>query len=326
MRLFKQRKKTRTNACFTLESLENRALFAGDFVLAGSALEAAHEAPADVPVAIMEVDETTLVLEAGPQTFEARGQQRENLAGEEHVTQDPSESESDVGAAVENQSPDDGDGSSSDVKFPGELFEIDPLINDKFCLPKIVQHAGDKAFLLTCDGNSHIITVGPFSPQTLTPANDGRLDPSQELPSEFVIRPAIAGDADLNGKFDSSDLVKIFQTSEYEDSIVGNSSWSTGDWNGDGEFDSSDLVMAFQDGNYENHNDQDDVPDVAYLHPVVAGVILLGEWVGGLAAAYYISEAVNSPGDGGWGDDDVTEGTTCVPNNYDDNGNCVWPD
>jgi hypothetical protein len=59
------------------------------------------------------------------------------------------------------------------------------------------------------------------------------------------------GDANLNGRFDSGDLVQVFQGGEYEDEIVGNSTWSSGDWNADGEFSTSDLVVAFQDGGYE---------------------------------------------------------------------------
>ena len=59
------------------------------------------------------------------------------------------------------------------------------------------------------------------------------------------------GDANLDGEFDSTDLVSVFQAGEYEDAISMNSTWSTGDWNGDGEFDSGDLAVAFQDGGYQ---------------------------------------------------------------------------
>ncbi|MCA9200361.1 MAG: hypothetical protein KDA87_22630 [Planctomycetales bacterium] len=52
-------------------------------------------------------------------------------------------------------------------------------------------------------------------------------------------------------EFTTSDLVMVFQAGEYEDSLVGNSNWSDGDWNGDGEFTSSDLVLAFGAGGYE---------------------------------------------------------------------------
>lgn len=65
------------------------------------------------------------------------------------------------------------------------------------------------------------------------------------------IRGTFFGDANLDGQFNSADLVTVFQSGQYEDGIPGNSGWTEGDWNGDGEFSSSDLVKAFQDGGYE---------------------------------------------------------------------------
>ncbi|MCA9200198.1 MAG: hypothetical protein KDA87_21815, partial [Planctomycetales bacterium] len=59
------------------------------------------------------------------------------------------------------------------------------------------------------------------------------------------------GDANLDGEFNSQDLVAVFQSGEFEDAADGNSTWSTGDWNGDGDFTSADFVKAFQDGGYE---------------------------------------------------------------------------
>ena len=59
------------------------------------------------------------------------------------------------------------------------------------------------------------------------------------------------GDANLDGEFNSGDLVEVFQANNYEDQLRLNSGWATGDWNADGEFTSSDLVAAFQDGGYE---------------------------------------------------------------------------
>jgi hypothetical protein len=58
------------------------------------------------------------------------------------------------------------------------------------------------------------------------------------------------GDANLNGLFDSADLVNVLRADEYDDGVALNSTWATGDWNGDGEFDSGDLVSAFRDGGY----------------------------------------------------------------------------
>jgi len=59
-----------------------------------------------------------------------------------------------------------------------------------------------------------------------------------------------AGDANLDGTFDSRDLVLVLTAGGYEDDLVGNSSWAGGDWNCDGEFNTSDLVAAFVAGGY----------------------------------------------------------------------------
>lgn len=66
-----------------------------------------------------------------------------------------------------------------------------------------------------------------------------------------VLKGTWIGDSDLDGEFNSGDLVSIFQADEFEDGIPGNSGWVTGDWDGDGEFDTRDLVLAFQDGGFE---------------------------------------------------------------------------
>jgi hypothetical protein len=57
------------------------------------------------------------------------------------------------------------------------------------------------------------------------------------------------GDADLNGVFDSSDLVAVLASGAYEADVA--SVWSTGDFNGDGRTNSTDLVAALADGGYE---------------------------------------------------------------------------
>lgn len=71
---------------------------------------------------------------------------------------------------------------------------------------------------------------------------------------EFLIRDLMHlpyGDSNLDGVFDSSDLVLVFRAGHYNDpDVSGTLSYCEGDWNGDGIFDSSDLVLAFQ-GGYE---------------------------------------------------------------------------
>ncbi len=82
------------------------------------------------------------------------------------------------------------------------------------------------------------------------------------LDSEFIGAPvdilngliqiALPGDSNLDGRFDTQDLVQILQIGEYEDGIPGNSTWTEGDWNQDGDFDTGDFVLALQQGNYES--------------------------------------------------------------------------
>ena len=103
-------------------------------------------------------------------------------------------------------------------------------------------------------------------------ANDGQLDLADRQYWIFQIANSTYGDSNLDGTFNSQDLVITFQAGEYEDSLVGNSNWSDGDWNGDGEFTSSDLVLAFAAGGYEASA----TPSVTFVpEPNSYGILLL---------------------------------------------------
>ena len=65
-----------------------------------------------------------------------------------------------------------------------------------------------------------------------------------------AILDSTVGDANLDGTFNSTDLVQIFQAGRFEDQVPRNATWATGDWNGDLEFTTADLVAAFQKGGY----------------------------------------------------------------------------
>lgn len=87
------------------------------------------------------------------------------------------------------------------------------------------------------------------------------------------IKNTYFGDANLDGQFDSTDLVQVFQSGQYEDAFENNSGWSRGDWNADGEFTSSDLVVAFQDGGYEAGTR---AGMVAVPEPTCIGLLMMG--------------------------------------------------
>ena len=80
---------------------------------------------------------------------------------------------------------------------------------------------------------------------------DGVVDQADRTEWVSNLRGTFLGDSNLDGEFNSTDLVVIFRANTYEDGIPGNSTWETGDWTGDGDFDTSDLVAAFAEGGYE---------------------------------------------------------------------------
>lgn len=80
---------------------------------------------------------------------------------------------------------------------------------------------------------------------------DGAVDNKDHVVWVSDLANTFFGDSNLDGEFNSSDFVQVFQLGEYEDAIEGNSGWAEGDWNGDGDFNSGDFVLAFQDGGFE---------------------------------------------------------------------------
>jgi hypothetical protein len=86
-----------------------------------------------------------------------------------------------------------------------------------------------------------------------------------------TLRKTYFGDSNLDGEFNTTDLVDVFQAGVYEDAIDGNAGWASGDWNGDADFSSRDLVLAFQSGGYEIGPRPAAVPE-----PSVSLLLLIG--------------------------------------------------
>lgn len=78
--------------------------------------------------------------------------------------------------------------------------------------------------------------------------DDGRIDLSDRIYWVKVLADTSFGDANLDGIFDSGDLIAVFRAGRFEKESE--ASWSQGDWDGDGFFSTSDLVAAFKDGAY----------------------------------------------------------------------------
>ena len=104
------------------------------------------------------------------------------------------------------------------------------------------------------DGVLDVSDIDLFCAQVGQPADEPQFDLNQDgvvdsIDLERLIYDLMNtryGDSNLDGVFDSSDLVQVFIVGEYEDDVEGNSTWADGDWNCDGEFDTRDLVFAFQ--------------------------------------------------------------------------------
>ena len=88
----------------------------------------------------------------------------------------------------------------------------------------------------------------------------------------------IAGDANRDGQFDQTDIVRVLSTGKYlRDEPA---AWSEGDWNADNRFDQMDIIASLQAGDYLTESDS------FYASAAAArSVRLPADSVDGLAAA-----------------------------------------
>jgi hypothetical protein len=136
--------------------------------------------------------------------------------------------------------------------YPFELSE--EQINNHIALAqRPVTVSGD----FNADGMIDLADIELLSAEVRAGTNQAQFDltgdgsVNQLDRSEWVIdiKNTWFGDANLDGLFNSGDLVTVFQEGKFETPDA--ATWLQGDWNGDGLFSSGDLVTAFQDGGYE---------------------------------------------------------------------------
>ncbi len=80
--------------------------------------------------------------------------------------------------------------------------------------------------------------------------NPSSLEDTAAVDDFFARVLQTAGDANLDGTFDSADLVQVLQRGRFEDASGANASWAEGDWDGDRRFTTADLVLALTYGHY----------------------------------------------------------------------------
>ena len=79
--------------------------------------------------------------------------------------------------------------------------------------------------------------------------NDQQVNPDDLAVWVKEIKGTWFGDANLDGEFNTSDLIGVFQAGKFE--TLESATWGEGDWNADGRFGTGDLIAAFQDGGFE---------------------------------------------------------------------------
>jgi hypothetical protein len=84
----------------------------------------------------------------------------------------------------------------------------------------------------------------------LSPLDDGTItDPTERANYVRDVLRTWIGDSNLDGEFNSSDLVNVLAAGTYEMDL--DASWVSGDFDGSDKFDSGDLIVALADGGYE---------------------------------------------------------------------------
>ena len=149
-----------------------------------------------------------------------------------------------------------------------------------------------------CNGELNVDDVNALIEQIIAGTHDSAFDLSadQLVDGDDLtvwvkdLKGTWFGDVNLDGEFNSGDLVAAFTEGEYEDAVAGNSGWDTGDWDADGDFTSSDFVIAFTDGGYE----QGPVLAAKAVPEPAGAVVAYGRLDRNLSPSYVKTTRINS--------------------------------
>jgi hypothetical protein len=135
---------------------------------------------------------------------------------------------------------------------PGLQMQNDDFAARQFLYPfvRVVgDFNGDKAVTIQ-DIDLLIAEIHAQEPRAwFVPNSDQTIDVADLNTWVKEVKRTRLGDANLDGEFNSADLVAVLAEGKYENGEM--ATWTQGDWNGDMVFDSGDLVTALSDGGYE---------------------------------------------------------------------------
>jgi len=174
------------------------------------------------------------------------------------------------------------------TKVDRELVTIDPLTGQTQLITNTERHFTSLTFVhppkvdgLSGDFNHNgILDIADID--DLTGQSAGGLNPTDpyDVTDDDLVNDADVvfwihelfgswiGDANLDGLFDTNDLIAVLAARTYEQTVP--AKWSTGDFNGSGRFDSNDLIDALADEGYENGS----YPGVAAVPEPASGLLL----------------------------------------------------
>ncbi|MCA9149533.1 MAG: PEP-CTERM sorting domain-containing protein, partial [Planctomycetales bacterium] len=137
------------------------------------------------------------------------------------------------------------------------------------------------------DGQLTALDINQLTQQAASGEYSSALDLNQDNLINFGditfwirdVKKSWIGDTNLDGEFNSSDLVTVLAAGTYEQPAT-TAVWTTGDFNGDGRANTSDLVAALADGGYENGTRAAVVPEPSGIVMLALGLMAIGRKIG----------------------------------------------